>query len=338
MTDAVFFTSPIGLGHATRDAAIVRHLDGISKKFVTGAGAYRLFSEYGFDAEDLYVPPPFRVENGRLDRPLKWLFSYLSYYKESKKIASRIIGRERPRLVVSDEDFGSLVAAQKENVRTVLVTDILETKFSSGFGGIIEKIMNRGMRNIIRKCDLVILPEAGKDSGNIVRVGPIVRDAAEPRESLRKRYGFEKKTVIVTTGGTDLGKFLIDKTVEVFKRGRIDAELVIVSGPTLQMEQTPYRNLGFAANMHEVVFASDLVISLAGKSTIDESRHFGTPGIFIPIRGHFEQEENASEIGYSHDDVSRLEELILEKIDKRREPKPFDGARKAAEIIKKFCS
>jgi len=27
-----------------------------------------------------------------------------------------------------------------------------------------------------------------------------------------------------------------------------------------------------------------LIISLAGKSTIDESKHYGTPGIFIPIR------------------------------------------------------
>ena len=33
-------------------------------------------------------------------------------------------------------------------------------------------------------------------------------------------------------------------------------------------------------------FAADLVISLAGKSTIDESVVYGTPGIFIPIKNH----------------------------------------------------
>ena len=37
----------------------------------------------------------------------------------------------------------------------------------------------------------------------------------------------------------------------------------------------------------------DLVVSLAGRSTIDESRVYGTPGIFIPIKDHFEQEQNA---------------------------------------------
>ena len=336
MSDLVFFTSPIGLGHATRDAAISRYLGNISKKFVSGAGAYRLFSEHGFDADNLYKPPPFRIENGKLQSPLKWLFSYLSYYKECKRISSKVIEIEKPSLVVSDEDFGSLVTAQRQGIKTVLVTDILETRFATGVGSAVEKIMNRGMKDIIEKCNLVLVPENGKNSGNIVRVGPIVRDITESREQLRKKYSFSKKTVVVSTGGTDLGKFLIEKTIQVFKNGMIDAELVLVSGPTLQMAQTPYRNLGFASDMHEVIFASDLVISLAGKSTIDESRHFGTPGIFIPIKGHFEQEENARELGYSFEDIFRLEKLILEKIDEKREPRPFEGAKIAAEMIKKF--
>ncbi len=336
MTDVVFFTSPIGLGHAARDIAIALHLDSISKKFISGAGAYKLFSEYGFDTENLYSPPPFRIENGRLQRSLMWLFSYFSYYKECKKISSKVIGSKNPKVVVSDEDFGSLVMAQKQKIKTILVTDILDTRFASGIGSLIERMMNRGMKNIIEKCDLVLVPEVGQSSGNIVRIGPIVRNVTGSREQLRKKYSFDKKTVVVSTGGTDLGKFLIEKTIQVFQKNDIDAELVIVSGPILQMPQTPYRNLGFVNKMHEVIFASDLVISLAGKSTIDESIHFGTPGIFIPIKGHFEQEENAKEIGYSFEDIYRLEELILEKINQKREPKPFGGAKLAAELIEKF--
>ena len=53
------------------------------------------------------------------------------------------------------------------------------------------------------------------------------------------------------------------------------------------------KNLGFVDNLHELIFAADLIISLAGKSTIDEANAYGTPGIFIPIKGHFEQEDNA---------------------------------------------
>ncbi|MFZ1075996.1 MAG: glycosyltransferase [Nitrosotalea sp.] len=336
MTDLVFFTSPIGLGHATRDVAILQYLDNIPKKFISGAGAYKLLSGYGFDADNLYRPPPFRIENGKLHSPLRWLFDYVAYYKECKKISIKVIEDEMPRLVVSDEDFASLAIAQKQKIKTVLVTDILESKFTKGIGSIIEKKMNKAMKSIIEKCDLVIIPENGQDNNNMVRVGPIVRDTAESREQLRKKYSFDRKTIVVSIGGTNLGEFLIERTVEAFKKINLDAELVIVSGPALQMKQLPYRNLGFVNNLHEIIFASDLVISLAGKSTIDESKHYGTPGIFIPIKGHFEQEENAREVGYSYEDIFRLETLILEKIDGRRSPQYFQGSKKAAELIRKF--
>lgn len=336
MIDMVFFTSPIGLGHATRDAAISCHMEGLSKKYVTGAGAYKLFSEYGFDSEDLYHPPPFKIENGKLQSPLRWLLTYLPYYRETKRISAGIIARDGPRLVVSDEDFGSLASAQKGKVRSVLVTDILETRFAKGAGAVVERLMNRGMKDIISKCDLVIVPEDGQGSGNIARVGPIVREPSGTRDEMRRKYGFGKKTVIVSTGGTDLGRFLFEKAIEVFDRGNIDADLVLVSGPSLQMPETRYRNLGFASNMHEIVLAADVVISLAGKSTIDECVHFGTPGIFIPIKGHFEQEENAGDAGYSFDDLPRLEELVLKKLEERRDPRPFGGAKAAADMIRKL--
>lgn len=336
MTDLVFFTSPIGLGHATRTVAISQYLDNIPKKFISGIGAYRLLSQYGFDAADLYRPPPFRIENGKLHSPLRWLFDYLTYYKECKKISTKIIEKEMPRLVVSDEDFASLVIAQKQKKKTVLITDILETKFAKGIGSIIEKKMNQAMKGIIEKCDLVIVPENGQDYNNIVRVGPIVRNTTETREQLRKKYSFNRKTIVVSIGGTDLGKFLIEKTVEAFEKSNYDAELVIVSGPTLQMKQLTHRNLGFVSNLHEIIYAADLIISLAGKSTIDESKHYGTPGIFIPIKGHFEQEENAREIGYSYEDIFRLDALILEKMNEKRNPQYFQGSKTAAELIRKF--
>jgi len=40
-----FFSSPIGLGHVTRDIAIVNNLDDISINFVTGSGAAQILKE-----------------------------------------------------------------------------------------------------------------------------------------------------------------------------------------------------------------------------------------------------------------------------------------------------
>jgi len=338
MLDLVFFSSPIGLGHATRDIAISEDLGNISKRFVSGGAAPSLISQYGFDVDNLYRPPPFEVENGRLQQPLRWLFKYYSYYKECKVISSQILDTYHPKLVASDEDFASLVVAQGKGIKTILVTDILKTNFARGIGSVIENQMNRSMRNIIKKCDLVILPENGTSEGNLVRVGPIVRNTLLSREQLREKFSFHKKTIVVSIGGTDSGRFLIEKILEIYPKINQEFDLVIVSGPSFEINPKGIRNMGFVNNLHEIIFASDLVVSLAGKSTIDESRHYGTPGIFIPIKGHFEQEENARELGYTHDDVFRLDKLIQEKIDEKRNPRPFDGAKKASDLIKKFLA
>ena len=85
-----------------------------------------------------------------------------------------------------------------------------------------------------------------------------------------------------------------------------------------------------------MIFAADLVISLAGKSTIDEARAYGTPGIFIPIREHFEQEDNARDEGYEFEDMFRLEKIILPKLEEKRSQANADGAKKAAKIIQKI--
>jgi UDP-N-acetylglucosamine--N-acetylmuramyl-(pentapeptide) pyrophosphoryl-undecaprenol N-acetylglucosamine transferase len=338
MLDLVFFSSPIGLGHATRDLAIAGNLGGVSKRFVSGGAAPRIISQNGFDVDDLYRPPSFRVENGKLDKPLRWLFEYYSYYKQCKEISSQILVKYNPRLVISDEDFASLVVTQEKGLETILVTDILETSFTSGIGSIIEKQMNKSMKKIIQKCDLVIMPEDGKNEDNMIRVGPIVRETLQSREELRNKFGFTKKTIVVSIGGTDSGKFLIEKSIEAHSKIKNNIDLVIVSGPSLEMNHPDVRNLGFVNNLHEIIFAADLIVSLAGKSTIDEARHYGTPGIFVPIKGHFEQEDNARKLGYTHDDISNLDRLMQEKINERRNPQPFDGAKKAVEEIRKFVA
>ena len=139
MNDLIFFSSPIGLGHATRDIAIAQYLDKISTKFISGEGAPKLFLEYGFNVEDVYRPPPFVINHGKLQNPLRWLFKYYLYYKECKAISSSIIEKEKPNMIVSDEDFASLTIGQEKKLKTVLISDILETRFVSGIGSLVEK-------------------------------------------------------------------------------------------------------------------------------------------------------------------------------------------------------
>ncbi|MEM2160427.1 MAG: UDP-glucuronosyltransferase, partial [Candidatus Nitrosotenuis sp.] len=113
-----FFCSPIGLGHATRDVAIAKFLQKSTTKFVTGNGAAKLISEYGFSVETEYNPPNFDVQNGVLQGSLRWLWKYYQYYKDCKQISQKFINVQNPKIIVSDEDFASLVVAQKKTIPT----------------------------------------------------------------------------------------------------------------------------------------------------------------------------------------------------------------------------
>ena len=297
MTEVLFFSSPIGLGHATRDLAIINQLKIGSCKVFSGSSAIEFFHQNSIQAQDVYSPPKFDVIDGKLEKSLKWLWSYYRYYKRCKEISSKIISNEKPRVIISDEDFASIAIAQERKIPNIIITDILETKFISGFGGVVEKKMNKTMHEMLDKANRVIIPELGKNQNNIIRTGPIVRKIQKNRDELRDILDFKKKTIVLCVGGTDAGIFLIKQTIEAIKKIQIDVDLVLVSGPKINKKfSDDVRNLGFVSNLHEIIFAADLVISLAGKSTIDESIVYGTPGIFIPIKGHFEQEDNAKEI------------------------------------------
>ncbi|ABX12090.1 glycosyltransferase [Nitrosopumilus maritimus] len=328
-----FFSSPIGLGHVTRDIAIKNNFQNITTNFVTGSGAAKILKKLEIQVDDVYHPPSFIVENGTLKSPAKWLWNYYQYYKDCKNISRNILEKNRSNIVISDEDFASLTVAQEMKIPTILVTDILETHFTKGLASFIEKKMNKSMQEIIKKCEIVILPEIGDAQDNIQRVGPIVRQTDHTREQLREKFSFDKKTIVISIGGTDAGLFLIEKALEAITKINQDVKIVLVSGPSVEKKFENVENLGFVENLHEIIFAADVLISLAGKSTIDEANAYGTPAIFIPIKGHFEQEDNAKEQGFVFEDIKRLDKLILSKLEEKRNKVNTEGAVKAAKII-----
>lgn len=324
MAGMLFFTSPIGLGHASRDAAVAGHLDDV--KFVTGGPAATMLSEYGHAVEDVYHPPSFDVRGGRLRNATLWMTRYYMYYRRCRDIAVEMIQRHHPDLVVSDEDFAALAAAKDLGIPSVVITDILETRFLSGaISGRVERRMNGAMRSLMDGCRTVILPEEGPDEHNVRRVGPIVREIAKSRTELRAIHKMDRKTVLVTVGGTDAGAFLLEEMERVAPRIADRADVVVVPGPSL--------GGSLVLNLHEMICAADVVVSLAGRSTIDEAAAYGTPGIFVPISGHFEQEDNAKRAGYAPGDQLRLYEMILDRLASPRSPAKTGGAAWAAGAI-----
>ena len=114
MTEILFFSSPIGLGHATRDLAIINQLQLESLEVFSGSSAIEFFHKNKIEAQDVYSPPRFDVKDGKLEKSLRWLLSYYKYYKHCKEVSSEIISKEKPKLIISDEDFASVAIAQKK--------------------------------------------------------------------------------------------------------------------------------------------------------------------------------------------------------------------------------
>src|SRR5688572_4996715 len=114
----LFFTSPIGLGHATRDIAICEKLRSLTNDkilFVTGRAAYTIISNKGYVAYDVYTPNNFQVNYSmHLQSMIKWFIQYVSYYKRCKIIAQQFIEKnnEHNLLIVSDEDFASIIVGK----------------------------------------------------------------------------------------------------------------------------------------------------------------------------------------------------------------------------------
>ncbi len=326
--------------------------------FVTGSEAYKFIFNINTSTNqkkmflsNLYKPPDFSINDGKLNNGFLWLLKYLYYYANcKKKLKDNLYSHGYPNflfdLLISDEDLAILSFTKCHSIKKIFITDLLNTQFGKSFlSSKFEKILNNSMRSLIRSSDCVIIPETGEDKDNFFYVGPIVREIDNTRDELRKKLSFNKKTILVSTGGTNAGLYLLKKTIESFSclKNNNEYELVILSSydDTLPKLIQDCRYVGFAINGHEYVKAADLVISLAGKSTIDECLVYGTPGIFIPIKDHFEQEHRAKLSGFKYDDVFKLVGLMEERLystDPIKTKPVENGVLKTAKIIHKVLN
>lgn len=151
----LFFTSPIDLGHASRDVAIASRID-TNITFVSGESASRMIGDYGFGVKNLYSHEGFDVDgSGELKHTFRWVMGYWSYYKKCKSIAEDLIRGNETKLVIADEDFAATSVAQENNIPNVMITDILQTSFTKGaLASRIEKKMNESMKTMINKSIL----------------------------------------------------------------------------------------------------------------------------------------------------------------------------------------
>jgi 1,2-diacylglycerol 3-beta-galactosyltransferase len=130
---------------------------------------------------------------------------------------------------------------------------------------------------------------AGVDAKNVHVLGlPIKREflnrpADEP--GLRQRLGLpaHHSVVLITSGGEGTGR--LEELVEMLLRANLPCHLVVVTGRNERLrhrllQKTPDAGchiLGYVTNMAEWMWASDVLVTRAGPSTIAEAVHCGLP-------------------------------------------------------------
>ena len=203
---------------------------------------------------------------------------------------------------------------------------------------LLEGYGNRWFSSLARQVDLILAFDDAPPWPNVRRIAPVVRPFSASREKLREDLFLRKKTILVTAGGTAIGEYLLRAAIEAFRGlDRDEVSMVVVSGPRLKVAPEPgVYTFGFLPNLQDYVLAADLVITTGGKSTVNEALAAGTPIIAIPPKGHVEAERNAAALGYRHEDLARLRELIVEKLAVGRLPPRPTGNEEAVRILLEF--
>ena len=332
-----------GLGHAARSVALARGLMERDRDlyllFLAGSPALDLVVASGFDALTMPPAPDFPSTNGVLDPVSRWYREYARYLRVAGRFMRKEADWDYYRFLVSDSELASVREAVRHKVPTALLVSEFARDFARDpMSKVREGIGNFWFSRLARKIDLILVADSGPAWANVRKVGPIVRAPSASREQLREDLVFRKKTILVTAGGTAIGDFLLRASVDAFQALHLaDTAMILVTGPKLKMEPVPGVYVyGFVPNLQDFVLAADLVITLAGKGTVNEALASGTPLIAIPPRGHTEAERNARELGYGPEDVRRLRELIPEKLALGRLPPKPMGSTHALALLGEF--
>jgi UDP-N-acetylglucosamine--N-acetylmuramyl-(pentapeptide) pyrophosphoryl-undecaprenol N-acetylglucosamine transferase len=329
--------SPIGLGHATRSLVIVEELKrrGADVRVFSGGKAAVFLREQGVPVDEAVDEAGPTVRGLEMSRVSTWYIRAWLAQRTNLKRADALIGAYAPDVVVCDEEFSGVTAAERKGVRRVFIADELALGFARGWlSRRIERRVERWYERLLRSVDLLVIPEAGVDSGNRVFVGPIVRPVTMTGEEAKAEHGVPAgRFVLVSLSGSGIGRELAERVVSAAEEAGLGDVNIVVTGNRGEKLGSGAYDLGVVGDNQNLVACAELVISTAGKSTIDEAARSGTPIIVIPIRHHAEQARNAQALGYRFEDLDSLPRLIKERLGGRERGVPADGHVRAADAI-----
>ena len=331
MPQILFGVSPIGLGHASRAAAVGLKLReaGLEPVFATGGNAVRFLGSYGFRVHPIITEPTPWESEGVMKYPAIWYIRYWFGYRSSRARMSSLTDELRPSLIVGDEEFSGISIAIERGIAHAMISDELELGFAQTWlSRYIERKVSAWFEELQRRASSLLVPEFGNDHGNVHFVSPVIRAVTRTREQVLAALGLEPGTrmILLSSSGSGIGDFLLNRVVQAVEKLDLQGVALVVTGLAGGPPRKAVRYLGIERDNQDLVAAADLVVSMAGKSTIDEAACYGSPIIAVPIKNHSEQERNAAALGFRHEDLDNLEQLIPRYLGRRTEPRNYKGA------------
>jgi pimeloyl-ACP methyl ester carboxylesterase/predicted glycosyltransferase len=119
------------------------------------------------------------------------------------------------------------------------------------------------------------------------------------REEARDEFGYAagERVCLVTVGGSGVGGHLLRRVIEAYpdaSRSIPGLRMVVVAGPRIDPGSLPshpgVQIHGYLDDMHRRMAAADVAIVQGGLTTTMELAALGTPFVYVPLRGHFEQQ------------------------------------------------
>lgn len=118
------------------------------------------------------------------------------------------------------------------------------------------------------------------------------------RDALRDRLGYPRETplCVVTVGGSGVGGPLVRRVLDAVPLARRlvpGLRFVVVTGPRIDPDALPHPRgatiHGYLPRLHHHLAAADLAVVQGGLTTCMELTASNTPFVYVPLRGHFEQ-------------------------------------------------
>ncbi len=192
------------------------------------------------------------------------------------------IFKEKPALVISDEDFSAITEARAKKIPSVLITNWFPVKGWRISG-------KESYYKVFNKAGLIIFT----DISGLVAVPPFIKPPVFfsgpiiDKSRGEHKAGKGRRTILVTSGKTEpVDREFFETAVLAFKKMRTKAKMVVLAGGfKSRLSKHASQDIKIekyfpdAVNHYRI---NDLVITRGGHTTLWELAFHGVPSISIP--------------------------------------------------------